>query len=464
MTSGKVAVGVLSMLWLAGCGAAPRAAAGAPGQAARSDMGMAAPSPPPAAGAPAAAAEPAMASSPSLARGEAAKAASGEAAPRKPAPTLAVAQAGVRAGEWDDNANYRDFLGYLAQAQGLGVEALDVSNRRFLVVTDRGGNGVPSCKLRVSDPKTQRGVDLTTAASGRALFFPALYGLAAPKLEVSSSCLPGTNARVSFDTARPDGVVRLELGAARRDVSKPTLDVAFVLDTTGSMSEEIAAVQATLQTVLAKLDPKVAIRIGLVEYKDRGDSFVTKIHPLTADLRTLSLEIGAIAADGGGDTPEDVDAALAKAVGELGWSEQAVARVAFLIADAPPHLDYSDSVPYGTSAKKAAERGIKLFTVSASGMDDRGQAVFRQLAQLTGGTNMFVLRGGAGPDSTGGGDPKSSCGSTHQNYASGNLDQLILGKIQLELTSLKADPVRIPGLDEDEQAKPCERRVNVMAR
>ena len=71
--------------------------------------------------------------------------------------------------------------------------------------------------------------------------------------------------------------------------------------------------------------------------------------------------------------------------------------------------------------------------------------MFRQIAQYTGGTNMFVLRGGAGPQSAGGGDPKSSCGATHQNYSSGNLDQLIVGKINLEVTSLKADPMKIPG-------------------
>ncbi len=105
-----------------------------------------------------------------------------------------------------------------------------------------------------------------------------------------------------------------------------------------------------------------------------------------------------------------------------------------------------------------------MFTVAASGMDSVGQAVFRQVAQLTGGTNMFVLRGGAGPQSAGGGDPTSSCGATHQNYSSGNLDQLITGKIALEVTSLKADPMRIPGLSKDENAKACNDRVLIVAR
>ena len=88
-----------------------------------------------------------------------------------------------------------------------------------------------------------------------------------------------------------------------------------------------------------------------------------------------------------------------------------------------------------------------------------GQVVFRQMAQYTGGTNMFVLRGGAGPQSTGGGDPVSSCGGTHENYSSGKLDELIVTKIRRELRGLDADPMRIAGLRQDENAKPCEPRV-----
>ncbi len=92
-------------------------------------------------------------------------------------------------------------------------------------------------------------------------------------------------------------------------------------------------------------------------------------------------------------------------------------------------------------------------------MDDLGQIVFRQLAEYTGATNLFVLRGGAGPQSTGAGDPKSSCGGTHQNYASGNLDALIVGKIRGELKGIDGDPLKIPGVGKDENAKPCVDRV-----
>lgn len=372
--------------------------------------------------------------------------------------------AGVRAGEWDDNANYRDFLGYIKNSAGLGIESIDASARRFIVVQDKDGNGVPNCKVKISDLQGQNSATLTTAASGRAVLFPRAFGLFST-LTAKTSCLAQTQVETTFDATAADGIVKLAFpAAARADVSKPAIDVVFVLDTTGSMFEEIEGVKATLRTVLSKLDQDVKIRVGLVEYKDRGDEFVTKTYALTNDVQSLSKSISGIRASGGGDTPEDVNSGLAVAVNQMQWNDKAVARLAFLIADAPPHLDYQDGTPYAASAKKAAEKGIKVFTVAASGMDNQGQAVFRQIAQLTGGTNMFVLRGGAGPQSTGGGDPTSSCGATHQNYSSGKLDQLIVGKINLEVTSLKADPMRIPGLNKDENAKACNDRVLIVAR
>jgi hypothetical protein len=133
--------------------------------------------------------------------------------------------------------------------------------------------------------------------------------------------------------------------------------------------------------------------------------------------------------------------------------------MAFVIADAPPHLDYQDGPDYAADMKTASHQGIQLFTVAASGMDNLGQVVFRQMAQFTGGTNMFVLRGGAGPQSTGGGDPVSSCGGTHTNYSSGKLDELIVQKIRRELRAIDADPMRIAGLRTDENAKPCDQRI-----
>lgn len=73
---------------------------------------------------------------------------------------------------------------------------------------------------------------------------------------------------------------------------------------------------------------------------------------------------------------------------------------------------------------------------------------------------MFVLRGGAGPASTGGGKPKSSCGGTQESFTSGNLARLISDRVQGEINALEQDPLRIAGLNKDEKAKPCSQRIS----
>jgi Mg-chelatase subunit ChlD len=314
----------------------------------------------------------------------------------------------------------------------------------------------------VSDD-AQHQVTLPTAASGRAILFPRAEGLRGRELTATARC-QGQTVRQSFDVNDDaDGVVQLRLSQPRDLPARPIVDVAFVLDTTGSMSEEIAAVKDTIRAVTSQLDrSQVTFRLGMVEFRDIGDQFVTRVHPFNADLREFSQQVSDVTADGGGDTPENVNAGLRSAVEELAWRSDSVARLAFLVGDAPPHLDYQD-VSYASTMREAAHRGIKVHTIAASGMDVVGQVVWRQVAQYTGGRNMFVLRGGAGPQSTGGGDPISSCGGTQTAYTSGNLDQLITGEIRSELAALNEDPLRIAGLHQDENAKPCHERL-VLAR
>jgi hypothetical protein len=375
----------------------------------------------------------------------------------------AYAAASIAAGEWNDNANYREFQKWLTTEAALPFRAVDVSHRRFLVVRDEAGRAVPGCEVAVSDA-AQRTVTLTTGPSGRALLFPRAEGLGEGLVTATATCA-GSSVTRPVPLAANDGFVDLRLPVLRRLPPERTIDVAFILDTTGSMSEEIASVKATIAKVAAGLgEGNVNVRIGLVEYKDRGDAFVTRVHPFATDAKGFAASMAGVSAGGGGDTPESVNEGIHDALTRLDWQAGSVGRFAFLVGDAPPHLDYQQDFSYAADMKTAAHRGIQIFTIAASGMDPLGQVVWRQIAQYTNAANMFVLRGGAGPQSVGGGDPRSSCGGTHQNYSSGNLDALILSKINGELGAIEADPLRIAGLGEDENTKPCDQRVVVNER
>jgi Mg-chelatase subunit ChlD len=366
----------------------------------------------------------------------------------------AIAASGVRAGEWDDNANYREFLKLLASRPS-GTEGIDVRDRQIIVVRDSDGRAVPQCKVRVQDG-VGHDIVLTTLSNGRATLFPHGEGLTSPDLRITAAC-GQSRLETRATVVEGEGVINVMLPAPRALPARPSVELAFILDTTGSMSEEIAAVKETLVQVAAQLDSLGAdIRVGMVAFKDHGDSYVTKVYPFSSDLEAFIRQTRDVAAQGGGDMPEAVNEGIEVAVKQLDWQPQGTVRLAFLIGDAPPHVGRGPS--YAASARAAVARGIQIHTIAASGMDNVGQLVWRQVAQYTGGAAMFVLRGGAGPQSVGGGDPLSSCGGTQTQYASGNLHELVLAKIQAALAGVDADPGVIPGLGQDESAKPCAER------
>ena len=152
---------------------------------------------------------------------------------------------------------------------------------------------------------------------------------------------------------------------------RPVVDVVFVLDTTGSMADLIQTAKEKIWSIastMAAAQPTPDIRIGLVGYRDRGDSYVTKIVDLDSDLDTVYASLMDFQAGGGGDTPESVNKALYDAVHHMSWSDRDQAyQVIFLVGDAPPHMDYNE-VRYPEIIATANEKGIVVNTIQCGQM------------------------------------------------------------------------------------------------
>ena len=146
----------------------------------------------------------------------------------------------------------------------------------------------------------------------------------------------------------------------------PKVDVVFVLDTTGSMGDLIETAKEkiwSIATTMASAQQTPEIRIGLVAYRDRGDSYVTKVVDLSDDLDSVYATLMDFEAHGGGDTPESVNKALYDAVHGMSWSEQDQAyQVIFLVGDAPPHMDYNE-IRYPEIVATATQKGIVINTI-----------------------------------------------------------------------------------------------------
>ncbi len=177
---------------------------------------------------------------------------------------------------------------------------------------------------------------------------------------------------------------------------RPVLEVAFVLDTTGSMSGLLEGAKQKIWSIASRMasgKPTPRIRVGLVAYRDRGDAYVTKAFDLTEDLDAVYKELRGYVADGGGDGPEHVGQALSDAVTKLSWSPDGkVARLIFLVGDAPSH-DYGDGVTTTVWAKKAIEKGIVVNTIRC-GADATTGAEWAKLAKLADGSFDSIQQGG----------------------------------------------------------------------
>jgi hypothetical protein len=171
------------------------------------------------------------------------------------------------------------------------------------------------------------------------------------------------------------------------------IDIAFVVDATGSMGDEIQYLQAELGAVIAQAQDSLAattINLGSVFYRDAGDEYVTRTTNFSAHLQPTLDFIRQQQAGGGGDFPEAVDQALAVAVNELSWTPHAKARLLFLILDAPPHENPQVLASLQQSIRKAAAKGIRLIPLAASGIDKSTEYLMRSLALATNGTYVFL--------------------------------------------------------------------------
>ncbi len=170
-------------------------------------------------------------------------------------------------------------------------------------------------------------------------------------------------------------------------------DVAFVIDTTGSMGDEIQVVKEKMKQIAAEVaqgTPPPAVRFGIVEYRDRGDVYVTRVTDLTYDVAHLHERINAIIATGGGDTPESVAEGLRATLHELSWEEGEIIRLAFLIGDAADHFYEDTEYTLENATEDALELGLTLFTIGCSGLGGTGEEQFAKLAYETNGSFEYL--------------------------------------------------------------------------
>lgn len=178
---------------------------------------------------------------------------------------------------------------------------------------------------------------------------------------------------------------------------KPRIEVCFVLDTTGSMGGLIEGAKQKIWSIandLMNAKPAPDLKMGLIGYRDRGDEYVVKSFDLTDDIDDIYGHLKEFKADGGGDTPESVNEALADAVNKMDWSkDDGVLKIIFLVGDAPPHMDYKDDVKYSSTCKVAVKKDIIINTVQCGSIEDT-TPIWKEIARLSEGTYAAIPQNG----------------------------------------------------------------------
>jgi hypothetical protein len=221
------------------------------------------------------------------------------------------------------------------------------------------------------------------------------------------------------------GALKVDLGA-KATGSEPSdqVDLMFVVDTTGSMDDELNYLTAELKDVVQRVSDEHANQLGLRVsanfYRDIGDRYVIRPHPFTTDIDKVVDQFGQQNASGGGDFPEAVDQALRDAIHEHDWSEEARARLLFLVLDAPPHDDPQIIDEMHKLIEDASSEGIRIIPVASSGVDADTEYLLRLMSAATGGTYLFLT-------------DDSGIGGDHLEPAAGEYEVKLLNDLLVEV-------------------------------
>ena len=308
-------------------------------------------------------------------------------------PVLPDPAAGLlTAGEWCDNSDFAFFKRVLNRNDWFDYQALyQLTLVRRIAVSVRDDRGLPVRNAAVALTGANDSVlfRAVTDYGGKAYLF-ALSEQAAQSASAVTVSQNGLTEQAPVSADTDEVAITLGGGTVR---SPETLDLMFVIDTTGSMMDELNYLQVELDDVIrqvAEAHPNTQIRLSVNFYRDDGDDYVVLPFDFTDDISAGLKSLAAQFADGGGDYPEALDLALENALHEHDWSDSAV-KLCYLVLDAPPHSDQSAVVNrLNALLPEFAAEGVRIIPVASSGVDTETEFFLRNAATLTGGTYTFL--------------------------------------------------------------------------
>jgi len=298
----------------------------------------------------------------------------------------------LTAGEWNDLENWDFWSKLMIGNEWKNMQTtwgFSLTQHIPVVLTDNLGKPVNDIKVELQNSAGDAVWAAKTDIFGKAELFSSVFGETQDQFKLVITMPNGEKIVKSKFTTNKENLYKV---GQNSEISNK-LDIMFVVDATGSMGDEMSFLQTELKDISARIStdaPGLETRTGLVFYRDKGDEYLTRDFDFTSDISSVMANISNQGPGGGGDFPEAVEAGLEVALNGKSWSSDAKARLLFLILDAPPHSDPATLKRIQKSMKQAAEMGVKIIPVVASGIDKPTEFLMRFSAITTNSTYVFL--------------------------------------------------------------------------
>ena len=175
----------------------------------------------------------------------------------------------------------------------------------------------------------------------------------------------------------------------------PRIQIALLLDTSGSMDGLIDQARSQLWSVVNALDSATfrgeapRLEIALYEYgNDRleaSDGWIRQVRGFTSELDTIADALFSLSTYGGAEHAGEV---IARSIDELEWhSGDNVLRVLYIAGNETMH---QGPVDYRQAARRARDRGIVVNTVLCGSPHSSESPEWREAAELGGGRFLTI--------------------------------------------------------------------------
>lgn len=181
-----------------------------------------------------------------------------------------------------------------------------------------------------------------------------------------------------------------------------SIDLALVVDATGSMSDTIASVRRNLASLVNQLAAATSsYRVAVVSYQDIPPDglYASRVDlSFTSNLSSIQEAIGNLDASEGGDTPETVFSGIKSAI-DLPW-RTGVTKLAIVIGDAGPKIDADGKEPVSNLtaaeiiASSIAVDPVQITFIDLNVLHDES------VQQISSGTGGEIISGAGGIVST----------------------------------------------------------------